>query len=200
MERWILPGPDDAEHGVNQEAPGGSRGTPGANTSQRATQIRERPTARCPRASARGFLSNVRQAGWHDNTSPRRKPGDSGRKHQPTCHADPGTPNRPVSPGFRPGLFVKRAPGRMAGSAPAAGGRPRQGRQDAEPCRVVRSHTTCRRRSGSGWRTRTETADRSRRDIRSRSGRASRFVGLSMPSRPARRHSRPSRVPAARCH
>ena len=39
------------------QAPGGSRGTPGARTIPRAMQIRERPTARCPRASARGFLS-----------------------------------------------------------------------------------------------------------------------------------------------
>jgi hypothetical protein len=38
--------------------------------------------------------------------SPRRKPGDSGHDHHPTCHADPVTPNDPVSPDFRPGLFV----------------------------------------------------------------------------------------------
>ena len=40
--------------------------------------------------------------------SPRRKPGDTGSEHRPTCHADPGTPTDAVSPDFRPGLFVKR--------------------------------------------------------------------------------------------
>ena len=39
------------------KAPGGSRGTPGVTTTQRATLIRERPTTPSPRASARGFLS-----------------------------------------------------------------------------------------------------------------------------------------------
>ena len=46
------------QRGTRIKAPGGSRGTPGATTAQRATLIRERPTTRCPRASARGFLSN----------------------------------------------------------------------------------------------------------------------------------------------
>ena len=54
--------PSETEH-AGIKAPGGSRGTPGANTTQRAMQIREEP-------------------------------------------------NHPVSPDFRPGLPVKRAPGR----------------------------------------------------------------------------------------
>ena len=50
-------------------------------------------------------------AACHGNKSPRRKPGDSGCDHHPTCHADPRTPNVPVPPGFRPGLLVKRTCG-----------------------------------------------------------------------------------------
>ena len=38
------------------KAPGGSWGTPGILTAQRATPTRERPTTRCPRTSVRGFL------------------------------------------------------------------------------------------------------------------------------------------------
>ena len=37
--------------------------------------------------------------------SPRRKPGDSGWSHRTACHADLGASNKPVSPGFHPGLF-----------------------------------------------------------------------------------------------
>ena len=47
-------------HPTPIKAPGGSRGTPGMTTTQRAMLIRERPTTRCPRTSVRGFLSNVR--------------------------------------------------------------------------------------------------------------------------------------------
>ena len=43
--------------------------------------------------------------------SPRRKPGDSGSEPHSAYGTDPGTPNGPVSPDFRPGLFVKRASG-----------------------------------------------------------------------------------------
>ena len=53
-------GRQDAE--PPQEAPGGSRGTPGVNTVPRAMLIWKSPTTRCPRTSVRGFLSNVRQA------------------------------------------------------------------------------------------------------------------------------------------
>ena len=79
--------------------------------------------------------------------SPRRKPGDSGHDHHPTCHADPVTPNDPVSPDFRPGLFLKRSPaaGQDADVSPIRrppGWRPQ--RQRAEPAK--RSPTS--RRAG----------------------------------------------------
>ena len=91
---------------VAQEAPGGSRGTPRMTTNQRAMPIRVRPTNRCPRTSVQGFVAKPTQ---RCTRSPRRKPGDSANDHQPTCHADPRSPNNPVSPDFRPGLCVKHA-------------------------------------------------------------------------------------------
>ena len=45
------------------KAPGGSRGTPGLNTVQRAIQFRDRPMTRCPRTSVRGFLSTGTRPG-----------------------------------------------------------------------------------------------------------------------------------------
>ena len=42
------------QHVTGIKALGGSRGTPGVTTTQHAMQIRERPTSRCPRASAPG--------------------------------------------------------------------------------------------------------------------------------------------------
>jgi hypothetical protein len=64
-----------------------------------------RPTARCPRACARGF--------YVDRTAPRRSPtykpparaGGLRHEHHPGCNAEPRTPNGPVSPGLRPGLL-----------------------------------------------------------------------------------------------
>ena len=55
---------------LGQEAPGGSRGTPGANASPRAMQIQDRPTHRSPRTSVRGFYGNV-------HASPERERWDS---------------------------------------------------------------------------------------------------------------------------
>jgi beta-lactamase superfamily II metal-dependent hydrolase len=49
----------DVPAGLGQEAPGGSWGTPGGNTSLRAMQIRDCPTRRSPRTSVRGFYGNV---------------------------------------------------------------------------------------------------------------------------------------------
>jgi len=39
-------------------------------------------------------------------------------------HANPGKPNDPVSPDFRPGLLLNAPQARMAGSAPPGGGPP----------------------------------------------------------------------------
>ena len=64
-DRWRQ-GPAD----LGQEAPGGSWGTPGANASPRAMQIRDRPTHRSPRTSVRGFYGN-------GHASPERERWDS---------------------------------------------------------------------------------------------------------------------------
>jgi competence protein ComEC len=63
--RWREVPPD-----LGQEAPGGSRGTPGGNASPRAMQIRDRPTRRSPRTSVRGLYENA-------HTSPERERWDS---------------------------------------------------------------------------------------------------------------------------
>jgi len=80
---------------LGQEAPGGSRGTPGGNAIRRAMQIRESPTNRSPRTSVRGFYGSV-------HASPERErwdsPPESGRvRSQPATISTSWLATKPAS-------------------------------------------------------------------------------------------------------
>jgi hypothetical protein len=101
------------------------RETAGRVRTSRRMSAKKRATDRHPPVGA----TRCRTVAWKRTRSPRRKPGDSGWRYHPTCHADPGSPNKPVSPGFHPGLFVKtgarpkKAPG-LEGRLRTSGRRP----------------------------------------------------------------------------
>ena len=105
-----------------------------------ATSSHSRFISRSPMPAVRPARKSPMPANVQQLTkSPRRKPGDSGHGHRPASYEIPGSPNDAVSPGFRPGLRVKR--GRAQPFEPA--------RRSSEKFREVAAgsvHTLLRRR------------------------------------------------------
>jgi hypothetical protein len=67
--------------------------------------------------------------GFHK--SPRRKPGDSGDDHRPTCHADPGTPNNRCPRTSDRGFLTPGPPHPISGNRAACWRGPRSRRSAA---------------------------------------------------------------------